>query len=230
MPIDLIIFAAVAVFFIIRLGSTLGKRTGHQKPTHFPGSSDAPDARPSTSGRDSGGDNDDNVVRMPTGFSEPKTRGVAYDGPAGKGLREISDIDSDFDPDGFVQGAQAAFEMIVNAYAEGDRKTLKNLLDKSTYESFSGAIDAREEAGHRMEDTLVGIDSAAISAAGMDGETARVTIRFVSQQVNVTYDSEGRVVDGDPTSVETVCDVWTFARNVTSRDPNWELVETSVDS
>lgn len=225
MPLDLIIFAAIALFFIIRLGSTLGKRTGHQKPTQFPGTTNAPEPDQGSSH-----DNDDNVVRLPTDFEPPEEESTAFKGPAGEALRDISDADANFEPDGFLQGATAAFEMIVNAYAEGDRKTLKQLLDKPTYESFSGAIDAREEAGHRMEDTLVGVDSASISSAVMEGDVASVTVRFVSQQVNVTYDSEGRVVDGDPTTVETVSDIWTFARTVTSGDPNWELVETSVDS
>lgn len=222
MPIDIIIFAAIALFLIFRLGSVLGKRTGHQqKPPGFPGAPSAPETKDRTA------ENDDNIVRMPGAFDdEPEPQSKQFDGPGGDGLRAISDADPDFEPDSFLEGATAAFEMIVTAYADADRKTLKNLLDKETFESFSGAIDAREDAGQRLEDTLIGIDATDIVDAELRGDTARVTIRFVSQQINVTYDSEGRVVDGDPTTVETVTDVWTFARSVQSRDPNWHLVET----
>ncbi|HAE01226.1 MAG TPA: calcium-binding protein [Rhodospirillaceae bacterium] len=222
MPFDLLIFAAIALFLIFRLGSVLGKRTGHQKPPEFPQNMD--NARPET--RDRSGERDDNVVRMPAGFEDPVEESAHFNGPAGDGLRDIAQADPNFDPDSFVQGAAMAFEMIVTAYAEGDRKALKPLLDKVTYDSFAGAIDAREKAGQRMEDTLVGIDSTTILEAGMHGDDARVTLRFVSQQVNVTYDSEGRVQEGDPSTVETVSDVWTFARSVKSKDPNWQLVET----
>ncbi len=226
MPFDLLIFAAIALFLIFRLGSVLGKRTGHQKPPEFPMPEES--AKPTT--KDRSGERDDNIVRMPSAFEEPEEESAHFSGPAGEGLRRIADADPNFDPDGFVGGASAAFEMIVTAYAEGDRKTLKNLLDKVTYESFSGAIDAREKAGQRMEDTLVGIDSTSILEAELAGDMARVTLRFVSQQVNVTYDSEGRVLDGDPSTVETVSDIWTFARSVKSKDPNWQLVETRTEA
>lgn len=222
MSIELLIYAAVAVFLVFRLFSVLGKRTGHQKRSDFP-----PPAGPEREESRSG-EVEDNVVRMPGAQDAPEPDSAQFEGPAGDGLRTIREADDTFVPDSFVDGAKKAFEMIVTAYAEGDRKTLKNLLDKPTYESFSGAIDAREKAGHRMEDMLVGIDSASITEARMDGDTARVTVTFVSQQVNVTYDGEGRVVDGDPSKVETVSDEWTFARDVTSSDPNWQLVETRV--
>jgi predicted lipid-binding transport protein (Tim44 family) len=222
MTLDLLIFAAIALFLIFRLGRVLGKRTGHQERPNFPPTTDS--APPS---RDRSGEREDNVVRMPP-REEAAPESAAFEGPAGAGLAEIRERDPEFDPDEFVSGAKVAFEMIVIAYAEGDRNTLRNLLDKQTYEGFAAAIDERERQGQRMEDTLVGIDSAEIEEAGMDSDTARVTIRFISQQINVTYDSEGRVLDGDPSAVERVSDVWTFARSVKARDPNWELVETRV--
>jgi len=171
---------------------------------------------------------EDNVVQMPTNWDEPEPESPLLSGPAGAGLREIFEADPSFAPEEFLEGARGAFEWIVTAYAEGDRKTLRNLLDDDTYASFSGAIDQREKEGQRMEDTLVGIDSSDIVEAVLNGKEARVTVRFVSQQVNVTYDSEGRVLDGDPSSVDTVNDVWTFARDITDRNPNWQLVETRV--
>lgn len=225
MPVDLIIFAVIAVFFVLKLGGVLGKKTGHQqRPDMAP---DARDGKPDApNDRDRSGERDDNVVRLPKSFEEPEEESKHYTGPAGSGLREIAAADENFEPDSFVEGAQAAFEMIVNAYAEGDRKTLKNLLDKATYDGFAGAIDSREKSGERMEDTLVGIDAATIESAALQNNVAQVTVRFVSQQVNVTYDSEGRVIDGDPSKVMSVVDIWTFARSVKARDPNWQLVET----
>ncbi|MBP5858170.1 Tim44 domain-containing protein [Marivibrio halodurans] len=229
-PLDLILFAALALFLIFRLGSVLGKRTGHQKPT------DLFRDRQSEGARDRSGEREDaedeNVIRMP-GARQPERADGARDssdeftGKAGSGLTQIKVADPDFDPDGFLDGARQAFEMIVQAFAEGEGKTLKQLLSKEVYENFAGAIREREKAGQRMEDTLYGIDSAEIVEAGMQGSTASVTVEFVSQQINVTYDSEGRVIAGDPSEVVTVTDIWTFQRNVKSRDPNWELAETS---
>lgn len=234
-PLDLILFAALALFLIFRLGSVLGKRTGHQKPT------DIFRNRQSDGGNDRSGEREDsedeNVIRMP-GARHPERADTARDSPgdlsgdefsgkAGSGLTQIKVADPDFDPDGFVDGARQAFEMIVQAFAEGEGKTLKQLLSKEVYENFAGAIREREKAGQRMEDTLYGIDSAEIVAAGMQGSIASVTVKFVSQQINVTYDNEGRVIAGDPSEVVTVTDIWTFQRDVKSRDPNWELAETS---
>ena len=220
MSLELIIYAAIALLLIFRLGSVLGKRTGHQKrsdvpPANTDGTSEA---------QDRSGQRKDAIMKMPTALEEPRSE--QYAGPAGEGLRTIAKADPTFEPDGFLDGAKSAFEWIVNAYAEGDRKTLRTLLNTTTYESFAGAIDAREKVGNRMEDTLVGIDGADVLEARVDGDTARVTVRFVSQQVHVTYDTEGRVLEGDPSSVETVTDEWTFSRSVKSRDPNWQLVET----
>lgn len=231
-PLDLILFAALALFLIFRLGSVLGKRTGHQKPTDLFGD------RSGGVGRERGGDRsgeredraDENVIPMPgkrdQSWDDQAAESPQMQGPAGSGLTQIKVADSEFDPDQFLDGARQAFEMIVTAYAEGDGRTLKQLLSKDVYENFAAAIREREKAGERMEDTLYGIDEATIVDAGMEGSTASVTVKFVSQQVNVTYDSEGRVVAGDPNEVATVTDIWTFQRNVKSRDPNWELAET----
>jgi len=229
-PLDLILFAALALFLIFRLGSVLGKRTGHQKPTDLFGDRGAQGG----ASRDRSGEREDradeNVIPMPgkrdQSWDDDGEESPQMQGPAGSGLTQIKVADPSFDPDQFVDGARQAFEMIVTAYAEGDGRTLKQLLSKDVYESFAAAIREREKAGERMEDTLYGIDEASVVDAGMDGNTASVTVKFVSQQVNVTYDSEGRVVAGDPNEVASVTDIWTFQRNVKSRDPNWELAET----
>jgi predicted lipid-binding transport protein (Tim44 family) len=127
-----------------------------------------------------------------------------------------------------VAGARAAYEMIVTAYAEGDRRTLKNQLSKDVYEGFEGAIREREAKGETTESRFVSIDKSDITGAEMRGKTAQVTIRFVSQLVSVTRDRNGAVVEGNPEKVTDVTDVWTFARDISSRDPNWKLVATEA--
>jgi predicted lipid-binding transport protein (Tim44 family) len=117
--------------------------------------------------------------------------------------------------------------VIVEAFAKGESGTLRPLLSDEVFAQFDGAIRAREEARQTLTTTLVGIREAEIVDAALEGRTAQVTVRFVSEQINVTRDSEGRVVDGDPSAVATVTDVWTFARNTASRDPNWLLVATT---
>ena len=127
-----------------------------------------------------------------------------------------------------MAGARAAYEMIVMAYAEGDRRTLKNLLSREVYEGFEAAIRERESRGETVETRFVAIDKSDITGAEVRGHTAQVTLRFVSQLVSVTRDKAGNVIDGNPEKVTDVTDVWTFARDVSSRDPNWKLVATEA--
>jgi predicted lipid-binding transport protein (Tim44 family) len=117
--------------------------------------------------------------------------------------------------------------MILDAYAKGDSQTLKPLLNPEVFANFSQAIRDREQAGETLEDTLVGIKSAEIVEAYLDGRTVNVTVKFVSEQINVTRDESGDVVDGNPNAVIEVTDFWTFARDAKSRDPNWTLVATN---
>ena len=145
-----------------------------------------------------------------------------------EGLSKVAAADDTFDPDHFLAGAKMAYEMIVTAYADGDRATLKNLLEPEVYEGFVSAIGEREGRGERVESTFVGIESAKISHAGLDGRTTRITVRFVSELISVTKNKDGAVVDGDPTAVQHIRDAWTFARDVRSRDPNWKLVATEA--
>jgi predicted lipid-binding transport protein (Tim44 family) len=119
--------------------------------------------------------------------------------------------------------------MIVTAYAEGDRRTLKNLLSREVYENFEAAIGGREGRGHTVENRFVSVDEAEITGAELRGRSAQVTVRFVSHLVSVTRDKEGNVVDGNAEKVSEVTDVWTFAREVAARDPNWKLVATETE-
>ena len=143
-------------------------------------------------------------------------------------LKAIVAADRDFDTDGFLAGARAAYEMIVTGFAAGDRKTLKPLLSKDVFEGFVAAIQDRESRGETVQSTFVGIDKADIVEAGMRGNFAQITVRFVSQLITVTRNASGDVIDGDPSKVSELVDVWTFERNVGSSDPNWYLVATKT--
>ncbi|MBN9275709.1 MAG: Tim44 domain-containing protein, partial [Mesorhizobium sp.] len=154
---------------------------------------------------------------------------AAPDSELNKGLRAIKDNDASFDPKGFVDGAKMAYEMIVMAYADGDRKTLKNLLSREVFDGFVAAIGEREARSEKIQSSFVGIDKADIVNAEMKGGEAHVTLRIVSELISATRDKAGAVIDGDPETVAEVKDVWTFARDTRSRDPNWKLVATEEE-
>jgi predicted lipid-binding transport protein (Tim44 family) len=118
--------------------------------------------------------------------------------------------------------------MVVTAYAEGDRRTLKNLLSRDVYEGFDAAITERERRGETAETRFVSLDTADIIGAEIRAKSAQVTVRFVSKLISVTRDKTGAVIDGNPEKVTDVTDVWTFARDISSRDPNWKLIATEA--
>ncbi len=221
--------AAVVIFFQLR--NVLGRRTGNERPPFDP----------YTAGRTrkeaTSQDKSDTVVSLPrrrsAATAEEKYQSIDAVAPPGsalnKGLRSIKDADPAFDPQGFVDGAKLAYEMIVMAYADGDRRSLKNLLSREVYEGFVSAIDEREKRAEKIESSFVGIDKATIVGAEMKGTEAHVTLRVVSELISATRDSGGSVIDGDPETVAEVKDVWTFARDTRSRDPNWKLVATEAE-
>jgi len=144
------------------------------------------------------------------------------------GLEAIAADDPAFDAKEFLTGGRAAYEMVVTAFAEGDRKTLRTLLAREVLEGFEAAIKDRETRGETVETRFVAIDKAEITGAELRGRTAQVTVRFVSQLISVTRDRAGAVVDGSADKVVDVTDVWTFSRDLSSRDPNWKLVATEA--
>jgi len=228
-----IIFLALAVFIFLRLRSVLGQRTGRERPPYDPYTS-APPVRPA-------GENvvalpnraPDAVAQTPAEPVEPAERwkGVAEPGtPIAGGLDAIAAAAPDFDAKHFLTGARAAYEMIVNAFAEGDRRTLKNLLSREVYDGFEAAISEREKRGETVESRFVSIDNAEITAAELRGRNAQLTVRFQSKLVSATRDQAGNVIDGSADKVTDVTDVWTFARDVSSRDPNWKLVATEAEA
>jgi predicted lipid-binding transport protein (Tim44 family) len=156
-------------------------------------------------------------------------KGVAEPGSAlARGLDAIVAADPTFDIKHFITGARAAYEMIVTAFAEGDRRTLKNLLSREVYDNFDSAITGREQRGETVESRFVAINSADTVAAEQRDTSAPLTFRFVSQLVSVTRNKDGEVIDGNAEKVTDVTDVWTFVRDVSSRDPNWKLVATEA--
>jgi predicted lipid-binding transport protein (Tim44 family) len=225
--IDIILFAMIAAFLILRLRNVLGRRDGHEG-----GYSDPFKADPSKTGTDAKA-NDDNVVKLPdrSGDQPFDDGGEALamaggDANLAAGIARIRAVDPAFTAEDFLVGARVAFEMVLGAYATGDRRTLENLLSPDVLGNFIRAIDEREKLGQVMEDTLVGIRRADIVEADLEDTNAVVTVKFVSEQVNVIRDAEGQIASGNPNEVADVIDFWTFARDTRSPDPNWLLVAT----
>jgi predicted lipid-binding transport protein (Tim44 family) len=232
--ITTLIFIVLAVFVIWRLRSVLGQKTGSEQPPFDPMSRrDAP-LRPGNAPAES----DHNVVRLP-GANGPRPaaevppgerwKGIAEPGtPTAQALDGIVRLEPNFDAAEFLEGAKGAYEMIVTAYAQGDRSTLKDLLSREVYEGFERAITERERRGETVETTFVSIDKAELAGAELQGKTAQVVVRFLSKLITATRDASGAVVDGGLDTVADVTDVWTFARTLGSRDPNWHLVATEA--
>ncbi|WP_460449864.1 Tim44/TimA family putative adaptor protein [Alsobacter sp. SYSU BS001988] len=227
--ITTIIFLALAVFVIWRLRSVLGTRTGNERP---PMMRRAEPQAPAAA-------NDSNVVRLDRAPESPapelgqrdpdRWKGVAEPGtPLAASLDAIAAAENGFDARGFREGAKSAYEMIVTAFAAGDRRALKELLSKDVYDGFVAAIGEREKRGEKVETTFVSIDKAELVDAQLRGRSAQITVRFLSKLITATRDRTGAVVDGAPDKVVDVTDVWTFARDAGSRDPNWKLVATEA--
>jgi predicted lipid-binding transport protein (Tim44 family) len=146
-----------------------------------------------------------------------------------KGLDAIAMRSADFTASSFVGGAGIAYEMVLEAFAKGDKQALKPLLSKELFDSFASAIDTRAAAGQSMTFQFVGVKSTDIKQAALNGNKAQVEVAFAAEMISATLDKAGAVVDGDAKAIRTVTDLWTFERDVTSRDPNWKLVATDDD-
>jgi len=231
-PFDVttVVFALLAVFVVWKLRSILGTRNGPDKPRaerlSVPGT--AP-------GRAPNGDNV--VVRLPGAANDAGAassqaadadgRWDAYTERGSKvweGLDQLVSMDRTFDPKIFIAGAKSAYEMIITAFATGDRPALRSLLAKDVYDSFTQAITDRESRGEKVETTFVSIDKAQIVDINARTKVVQISMRFVSKLITATRDRSGTVIDGNPEQVVDLVDVWTFERDVTTRDPNWRLV------
>jgi len=227
-----IIFLALAVVIFMRLRSVLGQRTGRERPPYDPYS--AREVRSPAA---------EKIVTLPPRPAEATPRqteaapppaaerwkGIADNGSAvASGLDAIAAADASFDAKHFITGARAAYEMIVTAFAEGDRRQLRSLLSREVFDGFDAAITERENKGETAETRFVSIDAVTITAAEMRNRVAQITLRFASKLITATRDRDGNVIEGNADKVADVTDVWTFARDVSSRDPNWKVIATET--
>ena len=237
---DIILIGLVAVFLILRLRSVLGKRTGNERPpARDPFTPPAPPTATPRVGDAPANQGNDNVVSLPTANAPPPRQSSATSGPGGiratvmptatAGVAAIRAADPSFEPIGFTGGARAAFTAIVEAFAKGDIAALRGLLDGPTFSSFEAAIRGRVERKEKAETTLIGFEASDVAAAELQGTNANVTVRFVSEQINVLRNADGQIIDGNPNEVQKVIDLWTFRRDTKSSDPNWLLVKTESE-
>ena len=230
----------VSVVVVLKLRSVLGRRTGDEEAR-------LERYRAQQRQREAAGAHSDNVVAMPRREHHPQPSAAAQEGAVAdagecindypgidaevrEGLLAIAKLDPNFDPDHFVRGAKQAYEMIVTAFAEGNRKLLKSLLSRDVYDGFERAIAEREARGEQIDQSFVGINKANIVESEVRSGIASVTVRFVSQLISATRDKAGAILQGDPQRIKEVTDIWTFRRDISTprarENPNWELVAT----
>lgn len=226
--IDIIFLGLVAGFLILRLRSVLGRRNGSETPPRDPyglnrqqQDSDA-NAVPAAAGPG------DNVIDLGSRRTTPPPAPVIPEGPAADGLTRIAMADPSFDPDGFLGGARRAFEMILTAFAAGDRETLRPLLNETVYRNFEAAITDRESRGEQLTTEVDAMRGLSFVAASLTGDVASVTVRFVTDQISILRDRDGAILDGSPTETVRLTDDWTFSRSISSGNPNWSLVSTAT--
>jgi predicted lipid-binding transport protein (Tim44 family) len=211
----IVLLAMIAAFLGMRLYSVLGKRTGHEQEPVLPRERAA--ASPVRLDEKDGSQ---------AGVAAPAdTSGLVYEPAAEAGLRQLLATDRNFDAGRFMEGAEAAYRMILEAYWKGDRDTLRDLCDDDSYEAFSDAIAAREGRGETLDNRLMGIDSAKITAVELNRSEARVTVRYHADISAVTRDAEGKLIAGSMSDASQTDDLWTFRRQIGSNDPNWVLDE-----
>ncbi len=219
-PLDIVLFAMIAGFLVLRLRSILGRRTGFERPPEQPPAAVPPGA---ATGRAAGPGPVLEGVAEPLAAPRPARPLPDPASPAGQGLARIARVEPGFDAAHFLEGAEAAFRIIVTAFAQGDRNTLKPLLSADTFAAFDAAISARESASLVQHTELKAILAATIEAADVRGTIADITVRFVSDQINRTVNASGQVVEGTE-AVTEIHDLWTFERELGSPDPTWRLV------
>ena len=210
--VGIVLLAMIALFVALRLYAVLGQRTGHeQRPLTRPEA--APEAGPAVPAPD-------------VKDSAPEPSGLAFEQAAASGIRAIISADPGFDVSRFLEGAQGAYRMILEAFWKGEREELARLADDDVRKAFERAIDEREKAGQTLDNRLVAIERASIEDARLDGRIAEIDVRFEAFVVAVTRNAEGEVVAGSMSDAIPTHDVWSFRRDLNSRDPNWLLVET----
>ena len=219
MTVEIVILAMIAAFLGLRLYSVLGRRAEHEEEPiqgRFDGNPGTPGVpRPSAQ-----------PASQPANPALRQRDLPAATAPVERGLREIVSADRNFDGFAFVEGARSAYRMILEAFWRGDKEELRQLCDDDVYAEFAAAIDARVTAGETLDNRLVRIEEATIASAGMNGQFARITVRFRADIAAVTRNAEGQVIAGSLNDAVEAVDLWTFSRNVASADPDWLLDET----
>ncbi|MDX5360780.1 MAG: Tim44/TimA family putative adaptor protein [Alphaproteobacteria bacterium] len=220
--LDIIILAVIAGFIFLRLRSVLGRRTGEERPPYDPYSGGSGDT----------GEPDDNVVSLPQRETTPRPedgdidRFVQKGSDAGMQIARLQLADRTFVPGRFVEGAKSAYEMIVEAFAAGDKGTLRMLLTDDVFDSFVTVIDDRTARGLSATSSIVDLRDATITGASTEGRMAEVTVRFTANMITFVENADGEIVEGSRTQIREVVDVWTFTRDIRSSDPNWKLCAT----
>jgi predicted lipid-binding transport protein (Tim44 family) len=209
--VEIVVLAMVAGFLALRLYSVLGKRTGHEQPL-------APvEERP--------------VMPAATSFAPVARQPAAttdnvFEESASLGVRAIVAAEPSFDVGRFMEGAKAAYRMILEAYWRGEAGALEGLTSDAVRGAFAASIADRSTAGHVLDNRLVTIEKATIVAASVTGREAEITVRFDADIATVTRDADGTLVGGSLDDAVPTVDVWTFARTLKSDDPNWILTDT----
>lgn len=216
----IVLLAMIAAFLGMRLYSVLGKRTGHEQEPVLP-RRDEPRAAPTPLRLDEGD------APSPQG-NAPDASGLVYEPAAEIGLRQLLATDRHFDAGRFMEGAEAAYRMILEAYWKGDRDTLRDLCDDDSYEAFVDAIEAREKRGETLDNRIVRLDSAKITAVEVNRSEARITVRYQADISAITRDAEGKVIAGSMSDAAQTDDLWSFRRTIGSNDPNWLLDEAET--
>jgi len=220
-----VVVVVLAVVILFQLRSVLGRRTGHERPPFDPYS------RPSRPEAEA----PEKIVSFPTTKPDPKDDFTDIDEIAPKGsslnksLRAIREVDVTFSPTSFCEGVRAAYEMIMSAFAAGDKSTLQNLLTQEVFDGFSAAIDEREERGETVQFSFITIAKLEIIAANIQDGMAEITVQINSEVISATYNEEKELVDGDTQAVVEIHDCWSFIRDAGSADPNWLLAATDDD-
>ena len=211
--VEIVILAMIAAFLGMRLYSVLGERAEHEEEV-IPSRYDSADKQPL----------DNRPKPAPTVVDVPRNPNLHPS--VDQGVRAIAAADRSFDILSFLEGAKGAYAMVLEAFWRGDKETLRELCDLDVFQSFAGAIDARAELGHSLDNKLIRIEDCTIRDAELDGRTARVTVLFVADIAAVTRDADGNVVAGSLDDAVESRDIWTFKRNIDAAGPDWILDET----
>lgn len=212
----IVILALVALFIGLRLYAVLGERTGHEQPILKPADPDARvEARP--------------AVAPAQTSSQLDPAGMAYLPLAGPGVRAILAADSNFDVAGFLEGAKSAYRLVMESFWKGDLDTIRPHVDGHILDTFEAAVEQRTADGLTLDNRLVAIEQAVITEASLTKSVAEVSVRFEADIAAVTRNADGAVVAGSMSDAVQTRDRWTFRRDLSSRDPNWLLIETDEE-